>query len=47
MKACPLALPDAAGAYANVIDFHEDRALAVPKIRRALGRAAPNREDAP
>ena len=28
---------DAGGIFANVIDFHEDRAYAVPKIRRLLG----------
>ncbi len=25
------------GSFANIIDFHEDRAFAVPKIRRTLG----------
>lgn len=25
------------GGFASIIDFHEDRAFAIPKIRRALG----------
>lgn len=32
---------DATGKWKSIIDFHEPREYAVPKIRRALGRAQP------
>jgi protein SCO1/2 len=32
---------DAAGALVSIIDYHEPREFALPKIRRAMGRSAP------
>ena len=32
---------DASGALVSIIDYHEARAFALPKIRRAMGRSTP------
>lgn len=32
---------DAADALVSIIDYHEPREFALPKIRRAMGRSAP------